>query len=336
MKKALRYLLVTLAVSLTCATVARPLLINGAGATFPYILYSKWFYEYAKVNSTAKINYRSIGSGGGIRQLVRGTLDFGASDVPMRKDEIKKSKKEILHIPTTLSAVVITYNLNLSGKILKLDNKTIADIFSGKITKWNDDRLKKLNPKINLPNQTIIVVYRADGSGTTSIFTEYLYKSQPQRWKIGYGKSVNWPVGIGGKGNEGVLGFLRKTKGAIAYVGMGYAMNQKLPMASIKNSSDHYVQPTISSVQSAASYLKNQSYMASIVNSKNPKAYPLASFTYLLIYKKMKKEKGQVIVDFLNWSLSQGQTYSSKVYYVPLPKNIIHQAKSKIKNIQLL
>ena len=254
----------------------------------------------------------------------------------MRKDEITKSKKEILHIPTTLSAVVVTYNLNLSGKILKLDNKTIADIFSGKITKWNDDRLKKLNPKINLPNQTIIVVYRADGSGTTSIFTEYLYKSQPQRWKIGYGKSVNWPVGIGGKGNEGVLGFLRKTKGAIAYVGMGYAMNQKLPMASIKNSSDHYVQPTISSVQSAASYLKNQSYMASIVNSKNPKAYPLASFTYLLIYKKMKKEKGQVIVDFLNWSLSQGQTYSSKVYYVPLPKNIIHQAKSKIKNIQLL
>ena len=336
MKTPTRYLLTILCVFLTCATWSRPLLINGAGATFPYILYSKWFYEYAKVNSSAKINYRSIGSGGGIRQLMRGTLDFGASDVLMRKDEIQKSKKEIIHIPTTLSAVVITYNLDLSGKNLKLDSKTIADIFSGKITKWNDEKLKKLNPQMKLPDQTIVVVYRADGSGTTAIFTEYLYKLQPQRWKIGHGKSVNWPVGIGGKGNEGVLGFLRKTKGAIAYVGMGYAMNQKLPMASVKNSSGRYIQPNISSVQSAASHLKNKSYKKSILNSGYQKAYPLAAFTYLLIHKKMKKEKGQVIVDFLNWALTQGQSYSSKVYYVPLPTNIIQQAQSEVKSIQLL
>ncbi len=331
-----KHLLIALVMLFTSITWSSSLLINGAGATFPYILYSKWFYEYAKVNKDVKINYRSIGSGGGIQQLIRGTLDFGASDIPMRAEEIQKSKKEIIHIPTTLSAVVITYNLNISGQKLKLDDELIADIFSGKITKWNDLQIARLNPNLKLPDQTIVVVYRADGSGTTFIFTEYLHRSQPQRWKVGYGKSVNWPVGIGGKGNEGVIGFLKKIKGAIAYAGMGYAMNQKLPMVLIQNASGRFIEPSIASVQSAATQLNKDSYLKSIVNSKNQKAYPLASFTYLLIYKKMEKEKGGVIIDFLKWALTQGQTYSSKMYYVPLPKNVIQQAQFQIKNIQLL
>ena len=312
------------------------LLINGAGATFPYILYSKWFYEYAKVNKKAKINYRSIGSGGGVRQLINGTLDFGASDVPMRADEVQKSKKEIIHIPTTLSAVVITYNLDLSGQKLKLNNSLIAAIFSGEITKWNDPQIVSVNPELKLPDQAIVVVYRADGSGTTSIFTEYLHKTQSEHWKIGYGKSVSWPVGIGGKGNEGVIGFVKKIKGAIAYVGMGYALNQKLPVALIQNASGRFVEPNMLSVQTAAKKLNKNSYLESIVNSKNQKAYPLASFTYLLIYKQMEKEKGGVIIDFLNWIFSKGQTYSSEIYYVPLPQNVIQKALSQIKNIQLL
>ena len=314
---------------------SKTLLINGAGATFPYILYSKWFYEYSKVNESARINYRSIGSGGGIRQLIKGTLDFGASDVPMRIDEVKKANKEIIHIPTTLSAVVITYNVNLSEKKLKLSNEVIAGIFSGKITNWDDVRIAQLNPQISLPEQSIVVVYRADGSGTTAIFTEYLHKTQPNQWKIGHGKSVNWPVGIGGKGNEGVVGFLKKTKGAIAYVGMGYALNQKLPVSLIQNASGEFIEPTITSVQSAATQIKN-SYLESIVNSTHKKAYPLASFTYLLVYKKMKQEKGAVMIDFLNWALQKGQTYSPSMYYVPLPQNVIQKAQAQIKNIKLL
>ncbi|MDE0152101.1 MAG: phosphate ABC transporter substrate-binding protein PstS [Bdellovibrionales bacterium] len=313
----------------------KPSLINGAGATFPYILYSKWFSEYSKVDTTVKINYRSIGSGGGIRQLIKGTLDFGASDVPMKEYEIKKSKKPIVHIPTTLSAVVLTYNLENITQPLHLTSAVIAQIFDGRIKKWNDPQLTALNKNIELPAQDIIVVYRADGSGTTAVFTEYLAKTQ-EDWKVGYGKSVNWPVGIGGKGNEGVLGLVQKTPGAFAYMGMGYAMNQKLPTAHVKNQAGHFIEPTMSSVQESAKDVgPRQSYIESIVNSKREKAYPISSFSYLLVYKEMEESIGHVIINFIQWALSDGQKFSEPLYYVPLPENVITQAKSAVKNIQL-
>ncbi len=312
-----------------------PHLINGAGATFPYILYSKWFSEYSKINTTTKINYRSIGSGGGIQQLIRGTLDFGASDVPMKEQEIKKSKKSIVHIPSTLSAVVLTYNLKNITKPLYLTSSVIAQIFDGSIKKWNDPQLIALNKDLPLPSKDIVVVYRADGSGTTAVFTEYLEKTQ-QDWQVGHGKSVNWPVGIGGKGNEGVLGLVQKTPGAFAYMGMGYALNQELPTAHVRNQAGQFIPPTLSSVQEAAKDVGPQkSYMESIVNSKRKKAYPISSFSYLLIYKKMEESVGTVIVDFIQWALTDGQKLSSPLYYVPLPENVITQAQKAAKNIQL-
>jgi len=310
-------------------------LINGAGATFPYILYSKWFSEYSKINTKAKINYRSIGSGGGVRQLIRGTLDFGASDVPMKEHEIKKSKKSIVHIPTTLSAVVLTYNLENIAKPLHLNSSVIAQIFDGRIKKWNNPQITALNKDTILPSQDIVVIYRADGSGTTAVFTEYLAKTQND-WKVGHGKSVNWPVGIGGKGNEGVLGLVQKTPGAFAYMGMGYAMNQNLPVAFVQNQTGHFIEPTISSVQEAAKDIgPKQSYIESIVNSKREKSYPISSFSYLLIYKEMEESVGYVIVSFIQWALSEGQTFSKPLYYVPLPKNVIKQAKEVAKSIHL-
>ena len=313
----------------------KPSLINGAGATFPYILYSKWFSEYSKINTTVKINYRSIGSGGGIQQLIRGTLDFGASDVPMKEYEIKKSKKPIVHIPTTLSAVVLTYNLENITKPLQLNSSVIAQIFDGRIKKWNDPQLTSLNQDIKLPSRDIVVVYRADGSGTTAVFTEYLAKTQ-QDWKVGYGKSVNWPVGIGGKGNEGVLGLVQRTPGAFAYMGMGYAMNQKLPTAHVQNQEGHFIEPTISAVQEAAKDIGPQkSYIESIVNSKREKAYPISSFSFLLIYKEMEESVGNVILNFIQWALSDGQKFSTPLYYVPLPENVIIQAKETVKTIHL-
>lgn len=309
-------------------------LINGAGATFPYILYSKWFSEYSKINTTAKINYRSIGSGGGIQQLIRGTLDFGASDIPMKEYEIKKSKKSIVHIPTTLSAVVLTYKLeNITN--LSLNSSIIAQIYDGRIKKWNDPQLIALNKDLELPSKDIVVVYRADGSGTTAVFTQYLAKTQKD-WTLGYGKSVNWPVGIGGKGNEGVLGLVQKTPGAFAYMGMGYALNQKLPVAHVQNQAGKFIQPTIASVQEAAKDVGPQkSYMESIVNSYREKAYPIASFSFLLIYKEMEESVGNILVNFIQWALTDGQKFSSQLYYVPLPENVITQAQEAAKNIHL-
>ena len=332
-------LLIPITVSLiTFFTPAQnPILINGAGATFPYILYSKWFYEYSKINTQAKINYRSIGSGGGIRQLIKGTLDFGASDIPMKEFEIKKSQKPIVHIPATLSAVVITYNLPQITQPLKLDSELIALIFSGKIKKWNDPKLQALNPDITLPEDDMFVVYRADGSGTTAVFTEYLYKTQQDKnWNIGQGKSVNWPIGIGGKGNEGVLGIIQKTKGSIAYLGMGYALQHKLQTAHIKNKNGRFIQPNKASVQKATQHIKqNQPYTQSIVNSANKEGYPISAFSFLLIYQEMDELKGKILVDFLNWALKDGQSFSESLYYVPLPENIIKQAQKNIQKIKI-
>jgi len=329
---------ITLLFSIFSHSDQRPLLINGAGATFPYILYSKWFYEYSKINTKAQINYRSIGSGGGIRQLIKGTLDFGASDIPMKDFEIKKSEKTILHIPSTLSAVVITYNLSELTQPLKLNSELIALIFSGEIKKWNDPQILELNPQASLPDKNIIVIYRSDGSGTTAVFTEYLHKTQKEKnWNVGHGKSINWPVGIGGKGNEGVLGLVQKTSHSISYLGMGYALNHKLPVSYLKNKSGNFIQPNIQSVQTATTHINdNQSYTQSIVNSQNKDAYPISAFSFLLIYKEMKNPQGEIIVNFLKWALEDGQNFSKDLYYIPLPLNVIQQALKNIQKIKII
>ena len=311
------------------------ILINGAGATFPYILYSKWFYEYSKINSSARINYRSIGSGGGVRQLLKNTLDFGASDVPMSVEELKKSKTPVIHIPTTLSAVVLTYNLPSLKKPLRLNSQLIAGVFAGVIQKWNDPRILALNPDENFPDQDIMVVYRADGSGTTAVFTEYLSKTQPSTLeKIGKGKSVPWPVGVGGKGNEGVLALVKSTPGAFAYLGMSYALNRKLPVAAVQNKAGKFSVPEIDSVQRAAQGVSD--YTRSIVDPEESLAYPISSFTYLLIHQTMPAKKGRVMVDFLKWALGEGQKYSQPLFYIPLPQTVVRQALLEIDKIKLM
>ena len=235
----------------------RVLLVNGGGASFPYILYSKWLSEYRRVQPSVAVNYQSIGSGGGIRQFLKGTLDFGGTDVPVSPEELKKTKKRIIHIPTALGAVVITYNLDFSGgEALYLDGETLSQIFMGKIEAWNHPSIQKLNKKIKLPKEPIVVIYRADGSGTTSFFTEYLsLVSKDFLSKVGKGKAVSWPVGIGGKGNEGVMGLVNKMKGSIAYIGGSYAAAQNLSLAKIKNRAGYFVSADIQSVKSAADYI---------------------------------------------------------------------------------
>ena len=317
------------------ASGASSLLINGAGATFPYILYSKWLSEYSKEHPSIRINYRSIGSSGGIRQLIKGTLDFGASDVPMNAEEIKLSPRPIVQIPTALSAVVLTYNLPSVGKkTILMTAEMIKKIMEGRIKKWNDPRLTALNPHLSKVNKDIIVIYRADGSGTTAVFTEYLAGAG---WTGGRGKSVNWPVGVGGKGNEGVTSLVQKMEGAFAYAGMSYALNRKLPVVHIQNKSGAFIKPSFDSIKSAAKtgMAKNKSYLKSIVSSGGKKDYPISSLTYLLVYQKMKKEKGRIIVDFLNWALTKGQSYAGPLFYTSLPQNIIQKASLEIKKIKL-
>ena len=310
------------------------LLINGAGASFPYILYSRWFLEYQRVNPLVAINYQSIGSGGGIRQFLTGTLDFGGTDVPVSKEDTQSSKKEILHIPTALGAVAVTYNLKLrEGESLRFDAELLSQIFRGKIKTWSDSKIQKLNPDLQLPEQDILIVYRADGSGTTSFFTDYLSMLSKDFLKeVGKGKSVAWPVGVGGKGNEGVMSLVNKIDGTIAYIGASYAASQKLPMAAIKNKSGQFKKPSLKSIQAAADQAMRagKSYTSSLINIEGKDSYPLAGFTYIIISKTMPKEKGKAIVDFLKWALNQGQNFSEPLYFISLPKAV---TESVVKNL---
>ncbi len=313
------------------------LLVNGAGASFPYILYSKWLYEYRKIKPSVAINYQSIGSGGGVRQFLKGTLDFGGTDVPISDKELKKANKKIVHIPTALGSVAVTYNLNIGKKVLNLDGETLSQIFMGQITRWDDSKIKKMNPTIHLPKEPIVVVYRADGSGTTSFFTEFLSKtSKDFLSKVGRGKSVNWPVGIGGKGNEGVMGLVNKIQGSITYLSLSYVLSQKLPAAKIKNKAGEFIAPNTKSVKLAADYTlkKTKSFTSSLIYSEAKKSYPLAGFTYIVISQKMPKEKGQVIVGFLKWLLSSGQKYSESLYFIPLPDRVVTSALKRLSTIE--
>ena len=306
------------------------LLINGAGASFPYILYSKWLSEYRRVDPLVAVNYQSIGSGGGIRQFLTGTLDFGGTDVPVSEKEIKSSKRQVLHIPTALGAVAITYNLkSLGSGDLRLDGKLLSEIFRGKIKKWSDSQIKRLNPLLKLPEKDIVVVYRADASGTTSFFTNYLSLiSEDFLRELGKGKSVSWPVGVGGKGNEGVMGLVNKIDGAIAYIGLSYAQSQKLPTAAVKNKEGRFVKPSLRSVQASAQQaIKNKKdYTSSLIYIKGKDAYPMSGFTYIIIAKKMPKQKGKAIVKFLKWILVSGQKFSESLYFTPLPDAVVQSA----------
>ncbi len=313
-------------------------LINGAGATFPYPLYSKWFSEYAKIDPSVKFNYQSIGSGGGVKQITAQTVDFGASDAFLSDAELKAAPGKLLHIPTVMGAVVVTYNVPGVSKGLKLKAEDVADIFLGKITKWNDPRIADDNKGVALPDKPIIVVHRSDGSGTTSIFTDFLCGvSTEWKNKVGQGKSVKWPVGLGGKGNEGVAGQVKTTQYTIGYVELAYAFENKLPYATLRNKSGSWVEPSIMTTSAAAAAaVKNMpaDYRISLVNQPGKDAYPIVGFTWLLVYQDQKdKAKGKKLVEFLNWSLHKGQKMASPLLYAPLPENVVKMVEKTVKSI---
>ena len=316
--------------------------LTGAGATFPYPIYSKWFSDYATATGV-KINYQSIGSGGGIRQLSEGTVDFGASDSPMSDDEMSKAKGgAILHIPTVLGADVITYNLPGVTTALKLTPAVIADIFMGRVKKWNDSRIASLNSGVSLPNQDILVVHRSDGSGTTYIFTDYLSTAVPA-WKtsVGKGKEVKWPVGLGAKGNEGVAGQVKQTPGSVGYVELAYATQNKLPIAAVRNKAGQFVAASVPAVTAAAAGAAkalpaNTDYRISIVDAPGADSYPISSFTWILVYQKQRDAvKGKKLVDFLNWALTEGEKSAVTLDYAPLPAEMATTVKAKLATIDL-
>src|SRR5947209_4978848 len=312
--------------------------LQGAGATFPNPLYQKWLSEYGKVHPTIQIDYQSIGSGGGIKQIQARTVDFGASDAPMTDAELKASPGELVHIPTVLGAVVITYNLSGVSKPLRFSPDVIADIFLGKIAKWNDARIKTDNAEANLPSADITVVHRAEASGTSFVFSDYLSKvSADWKQKVGSDKSPNWPVGQGGKGNEGVTGQIKQQPNAIGYVELAYAVQNKLPVALIKNASDNFVEPSVDAVTAAAAAsaaTTPDDLRVSITNANGATAYPISSYTYILAYKaQADATKGKALVDFLWWGIHNGEQFARDLQYAPLPDEIVKRAEAKINSI---
>jgi phosphate transport system substrate-binding protein len=315
--------------------------LNGAGATFPYPMYSKWFSEYNKLHPDVQFNYQSIGSGGGIRQVIAGTVDFGASDGPMSDQQLAEAQKargtRILHIPTVLGAVVPAYNVpGVTGEV-KFTPEALAGIFRGKITNWNDKAIASANPDIKFPDQNIIVVHRSDGSGTTFIFSDYLSKVSPE-WQseIGKGTSVKWPVGLGGKGNEGVAGMIRQMQGAMGYVELIYAVQNNIPYGTVKNAAGNFVKGSLESVTAAAASVKSMppDFRVSITNAPGKDAYPISSFTWLLIPQQSKDPaKGKILGEFLNWMLDSGEKMTAALTYAPLPENVAQKAREAIKQI---
>src|SRR6476646_188382 len=311
--------------------------LTGAGATFPNPIYTKWFDAYNK-KTGVQVNYQSIGSGGGIRQFTEGTVDFGATDGPMNDDQIAAVKGNVLHVPTVMGAVVLTYNLpEVGGTKLRLDGPTIAGIFQGAITKWNDKAIAKLNPGAKLPNSDIIVVHRSDGSGTSYIFSDFLSKvSLDWKDKVGKATSVNWPVGLGGKGNEGVTQQVKQTEGSIGYVELIYALSNQLPYATVKNAAGEFVDASLESVTAAAAsakFEKNTDFRVSITNAPGKDAYPISSFTWLLIQTNIKDPaKGKAIKDFLSWMLTpEAQKMAEELKYAPLPAPVVSLVQSRLE-----
>jgi phosphate transport system substrate-binding protein len=339
--KVLSVLAVLLAVAAgaTIAGAAGQVLLNAAGATFPYPIYSKWFDLYHTSHSNVQINYQSIGSGGGIRQLLDKTVDFGASDGPMNDEQLKQASIPILHFPTVLGAAIPAYNLPGVQAELNFTPEALSGIFLGKVTKWNDPALTAANPGVKLPGDDIVVVHRSDGSGTSYIWTDYLSKVSPEwQTKVGKGTSVNWPVGLGGKGNEGVSALVQQTPGALGYVELIYAIQNKMPYGKVKNSSGAFVKADLASVSAAAAAAAKfipDDFRVSITNPEGKAAYPISSFTWLLIPSKFADvSKRDVVKDFLKWALTDGQKYAEGLSYAALPKEVVAKEMKAIAQIQ--
>jgi len=312
--------------------------LNGAGATFPYPMYSKWFSEYHKAHPEVEINYQSIGSGGGIRQVLAGTVDFGASDGPMTDEQLAQAKTKILHVPTVLGADVPACNIPGVTAELKFTPEALAGIFLGKITNWNDKAIASANPDVKLPNDQIIVIHRSDGSGTTYIWTDYLSKiSADWQSQAGKGTSVKWPVGLGGKGNEGVAGMIRQMQGSIGYIELIYAIQNKIPYGVVKNSAGNFVKASLDSVTAAAASAPKMpaDFRVSITNAPGKDAYPISSFTWLLIPAQSKDAaKGKILSDLLNWIVNDGQKMTADLAYAPLPASVAAKVKDEIKQVR--
>jgi phosphate transport system substrate-binding protein len=316
--------------------------LNGAGATFPNPIYSKWFSEYHKLHPDIEVNYQSIGSGGGIRQVTEGTVDFGASDMPMTDGQLTeaqtKLKTNVLNIPSVLGAVVPAYNIpGVSGDV-KFTPDALAGIFLGRITKWNDKAITGVNPGVNFPDKDIIVVHRSDGSGTTFIWTDYLSKVSPE-WKSGVGSntSVKWPVGLGGKGNEGVAGLIRQMQGGIGYVELIYALQNNIPYGSVRNAAGTFLKASLDGVTAAAASAPKMppDFRVSITDAPGKDAYPISSFTWLLIPQQSKDAaKGKILADFLNWMATDGQKMTAALSYAPLPESVVQKEKETIKQVK--
>jgi len=333
-------LLIALAATLLAtASTAQKIQINGAGATFPYPIYSKWFSEYNKLHPNVEINYQSIGSGGGIRQLSAQTVFFGATDGPMTNDQIYAAGFPVLHLPTVLGGVVPIYNVPEVSAEIRFPGKVLADIFLGKITKWNDPAIKNVNPGLNLPNADITVVHRSDGSGTSYIWCDYLSKVSPDYKKtVGVATSVNWPVGVGAKGNEGVAGLVKQTPGSIGYVELIYAVQNKISYGSVQNAAGEFVRATTETVSNAAaSAVQNmpKDFRVSITNAPGHDVYPISSFTWLLLNANAHdRERSRVMVEFAKWALTDGQKFAPELGYAPLPKEVVAlemQALSRLR-----
>jgi phosphate transport system substrate-binding protein len=326
-------------VLLAAAASAQTVQINGAGATFPYPIYSKWFDEYHKVHPNVEINYQSIGSGGGIRQLSAGTVFFGASDGPMTNDQITGAGFRVLHIPTVLGGVVPVYNIPDVSAELRFTGKVLADIYLGKITKWNDAAIRNLNPGVNLPGAEITVVHRSDGSGTSYIWCDYLSKISPEYKKtVGVATSVNWPVGVGGKGNEGVAGLVKQTPGSIGYVELIYAIQNKISYGSVQNADGEFVRAsteTVSNAAAAAAKNMPKDFRVSITNAPGHDVYPISSFTWLLLQESPSDvARSRIMVDFTRWALSGGQGLAPQLGYAPIPKEVVALEMEALKRVK--
>jgi phosphate transport system substrate-binding protein len=319
-------------------SVRAQMLINGAGATFPYPIYSKWFDEYVKVDPSVRFNYQSIGSGGGIKALRDNTVNFGASDAPLSDSQLRQMPTPVLHFPTVMGAVVLAYNLPRIKYQIKLSGPVIADIFLGKVVKWSDPEITALNPGVAFPDDPIVTAHRSDGSGTSYIFSDYLSKVSPE-WssKVGKGTSLKWPVGLGGKGNEGVTGVVQQTSGSLGYVELIYALTNHIPFALVKNHDGDWINATLEGVTAAAAATAANmpdDFRVSITDAPGPQAYPLSSFTYFLVYRNQTdKAKGEALVKFLKWGLSTGQSYAGGLNYAPLPQAVVAKEVKQIDKI---
>jgi phosphate transport system substrate-binding protein len=328
------------AVALCAGASAQTVLINGAGATFPYPIYSKWFSEYNKLHPTVQINYQSIGSGGGIRQITNQTVFFGATDGPMTNDQLLAAPSRILHFPTVLGAVVPVYNIPGVTAELKFSGPVLADIFLGKVTKWNDPQIAKLNPGVSLPVADITVVHRSDGSGTTYIWVDYLSKvSEEWKSKVGVATAVNWPSGVGGKGNEGVAGLVQQSPGSIGYVELIYALQNKISYGSVQNMAGEFVRASVQSVTAAAAAAAGKmpaDFRVSITNAEGKGVYPISSFTWLLLYESPKdKVQSKTVVDFMKWALTDGQKFCADLGYAPLPDAVVKLELAALAKVKI-